>query len=85
MKIRTTSYFDRKYRKLSVAIKKKAIAREKIFITNPFDSRLKTHKLHGEKKEEWSYSVDYRYRISFIFIEDSEILYTSIGTHDEVY
>jgi len=53
MKIRTTSYFDRKYRKLSVAIKKKAIAREKIFITNPFDSRLKTHKLHGEKKEEW--------------------------------
>jgi mRNA-degrading endonuclease YafQ of YafQ-DinJ toxin-antitoxin module len=66
-------------------IKKKAIEREKIFLNNPFDSRLDTHKLHGKKKEEWAYSIDHHYRVSFIFIGKDEILYTNTGTHDEVY
>ena len=85
MKIRSTSYFARKYRKLPHYIKKKTIEREKLFIKNPFNSRLSTHKLHGKKKEEWAYSIDYHYRISFIFVGKDEILYTNIGTHDEVY
>lgn len=85
MEIRTTSHFDRRYKKLPSLIKKKAVEREKIFIKNPFDPRLDTHKLHGKKKEEWSYSIDYHYRISFIFIGKNEILYTDVGTHDEVY
>lgn len=85
MKIRTTSYFERRYKKLPLLIKKKAVEREKIFIENPFDFRLDTHKLHGKKKEEWAYSIDYHYRISFIFVEKEEILYTNVGTHDEVY
>ena len=85
MKIRTTSYFERRYKKLSAVLKEKAVNRERIFIKNPFDSRLNTHKLHGKKKEEWAYSIDYRYRISFIFVGGDEILYTDVGTHDEIY
>ena len=85
MEIRTTAYFDRRYKKLRTSIKKKAVDREKIFLSNPFDPRLKTHKLHGKKKEEWAYSIDYYYRISFIFVGSGEILYTDIGTHDEIY
>lgn len=85
MKIRITSYFERRYKKLSLLVKKKAVERGKIFIDNPFDSRLDTHKLHGKKKEEWAYSIDYHYRISFIFVGEEEILYTNVGTHDEVY
>ena len=85
MEIGATSHFERRYKKLPPHIKKKAVEREKIFLKNPFDSRLDTHKLHGKKKEEWSYSIDYHYRISFIFVEKGTILYTDIGTHDEVY
>ena len=85
MKISTTSYFGRRYKKLSATLKKKAIEREKIFLENPFDPRIDTHKLHGKKKDEWSYSIDYHYRISFIFIGKGEILYTNVGTHEEVY
>lgn len=85
MEIRTTPHFDRRYKKLSLEIKKKAIGRENMFIKNPFDSRLNTHKLHGKKKDEWAYSVDYNYRISFIFVGKAKILYTDVGTHDEVY
>lgn len=85
MVIRTTAYFDRRYKKLSLVIKKKAVEREKTFIKNVFDTRLNTHKLHGKKKEEWVYSIDYHYRISFIFVGSGEILYTDVGTHDEIY
>lgn len=44
-----------------------------IFIKNPFDSRLKTHKLSGELFGYYSFSVSYHIRILFEFID--------IGTH----
>lgn len=85
MKIYTTAYFRKKLKKTSVKIKKKIIRREKIFMANPFYPLLDTHKLHGKLKEEWSYSIDDSYRIRFVFIEKGDVLYTDIGTHDEVY
>lgn len=83
--IKTTSHFGQRYKKLSSSIKKKAVEREKIFKRNPFDSRLNTHKLHGERKEEWAYSVDRSYRIIFMFLDGNQVLYTDIGTHNELY
>ena len=87
MNIRTTSHFDRRYRKLSQSIKRKAESQETIFKVNPFDPRLHTHKLHGDRKDEWAYSIDYSHRIAFMFVSstDMEILYTDTGTHDELY
>ena len=85
MEIRTTIHFDRNYKKLPSAIKKKAEVRELIFKANPFDPRLNTHKLKGNRKEEWAYSVDYSYRIVFVFMGSDKILYLDVGTHDELY
>ena len=85
MKIYTTAYFRKKIKKIPDTIKKKIIRREKIFITNPFYPILDTHKLHGKLKEELSYSIDDSYRIKFIFIENRNVLYIDVGTHDEVY
>lgn len=82
MDIELSSRFRRSFRKLQPLIQKKAIEKTVVFKENPFVPRLDTHKLHGEKKEEWAFSVDYTYRISFIFLEDSKILFTDIGTHD---
>ncbi len=85
MVISLSSRFKKSFRKLHTHIQKKAIEKIAIFRKNPFDSRLDTHKLHGEKKEEWAFSVDYSYRISFIFLEDGKIIFTDIGTHDQLY
>ncbi|MFH1979241.1 MAG: type II toxin-antitoxin system mRNA interferase toxin, RelE/StbE family [Patescibacteria group bacterium] len=85
MKIEVSSHFKRKYKKLLKSVKEKAKKQELIFKNNPFDSRLATHKLHGIKKDEWAYSVNSSYRITFVFLEDNKILYTDIGTHDELY
>ena len=55
---------------------------------DPFDSKLKTHKLKGKHKDCWSCSAGYDLRIIFEFIvSDGEqcILLHTVGTHDDVY
>ncbi|MFH1246081.1 MAG: type II toxin-antitoxin system mRNA interferase toxin, RelE/StbE family [Candidatus Omnitrophota bacterium] len=81
-KIYPTTHFIKSYKSLPGEIKEHSKHREKIFKANPFDSRLKTHKLKGKFKDYWSYSIDYQYRILFRFIDNETILYHDIGTHD---
>ena len=55
---------------------------------DPFQARLKTHKLKGELKDSSACSAGYDLRIIFKFVEyeaKQAILLESIGTHDEVY
>jgi addiction module RelE/StbE family toxin len=58
-----------------------------LFVKNPFDSRLKTHKLSGNLKDLWSFSIEYDLRVVFYFTEDKpkKAVFVDIGTHDEVY
>lgn len=56
-----------------------------IFQTNPFDSRLKTHRLAGQLQGLWSFSVDYDVRVVFSFAEPNRALFVDLGTHEEVY
>lgn len=81
-KIYPTAHFIKAYKSLHEEIKVRSKHREKIFKANPFDSRLKTHRLKGKLKDYWSYSVDYQYRILFRFIDNETVLYHDIGTHD---
>ena len=85
IEIEVSTLYRRRFKKLNRKIHDQVIAREKIFIANPFDTRLGTHKLHGKRKEEWAYWVDYSYRVTFIFLSGSKVLYTEVGTHDELY
>ncbi|TSC83855.1 MAG: hypothetical protein G01um101417_422 [Parcubacteria group bacterium Gr01-1014_17] len=85
MRISTAPLFDRHFKKLPRLLQEKAKEREKLFIDNPFHPRLGTHKLHGKRGAEWAYSVDYSYRITFLFLSGGEVLYTDVGTHDELY
>ena len=57
------------------------------FITDPFNVKLKTHKLSGKLKELWSFSLDYDLRVVFYFTKDKpkKAVLVDIGTHDEVY
>ena len=57
----------------------------KLFLENPFDSKLKTHKLSGKLKEIWSFSINYQIRVTFSFIDDNKVIFENIGTHDKVY
>jgi proteic killer suppression protein len=56
-----------------------------IFQENPFDPRLKTHRLSGQLQGLWSFSIDYDARVIFSFTDPNLALFVDIGTHEEVY
>lgn len=57
-----------------------------LFIENPFNNSLKTHKLSGQLKQLWSFSVEYNLRVIFSFEDKNrKAIFIDIGTHDEVY
>ena len=80
MKVYYHPRFRESYRELPLLIKKKAERRERVFRLNPFDPRLKTHKLHGPLKRQWSFSVDDKYRILFEF-DDGDVIFLDIDDH----
>ena len=81
MEVHYSDRFEREYRKLSLSLKEKAEKQEALFRKNPFDVRLKTHKLQGKLKDRWSFSVDRRYRILFRLMEKDVALFIDIGDH----
>lgn len=81
MKIYYSSKFAREYKRLSLIVKKKAEKQEKIFRLNPFDLKLKTHKLSGPLKDFWAFSIDKKNRIIFEFIDEKTIWFHSVGDH----
>lgn len=82
MEILYAPKFVRQYKKLSPEIQLLAEKREEIFCKDPFDSRLKTHKLSGRLGIYYAFSVNFSYRIIFDF-QDKEIAhFYEIGPHD---
>jgi addiction module RelE/StbE family toxin len=66
----------------------KSILKEKLQILqeNPFDPRLKTHRLSGSLKDFYSFWLTYEYRIVIkIYPKEKVIEFYTIGTHEEVY
>lgn len=81
MRIFYSPEFSRRFKRLSEKTQNLAVEKEKIFKENPFDPRLKTHKLNGKYKNFWVFSVDYDCRIIFEFYKENEIRFYAIGKH----
>ena len=58
--------------------------RVQIFTVDPFDPRLRTHKLSGRLSELWSFSIAYDLRVIFYFLPQNRAMFENIGSHDEV-
>ncbi|MBT9175584.1 MAG: hypothetical protein DDT22_01264 [candidate division WS2 bacterium] len=54
MRITVSPRFEKSYKSLPKRIKEKAKEQELLFRKNPFDPRLKTHRLTGREKEAWA-------------------------------
>lgn len=60
--------FKRAYKKRikgNINLEQKFESKLKLFRDNPFDVRLKTHKLSGKLKDLWSFSIEYDQRVIF--------------------
>lgn len=80
-KIFYSSHFERELKSQSIETKKIIAKRISMFQHDCFDPRLKTHKLHGGRKELWSFSITYSNRIVFEFIDDQSVGFIDVGDH----
>lgn len=83
-KVKYSPKFFKDLKKLPKSQLKSLARQEKIFLLNPFDPRLKTHKLKGGLKDFYSFSVSYHWRIVFHFEAEDVVVLDMIGTH-EIY
>lgn len=81
MKIIYSSSFERAYKKLPSAVKTSAEKAEQVFRQDPFDPRLKTHKLKGRLKDFWSFSITQKYRIVFELGKEGIVYFHLVGDH----
>jgi len=56
-----------------------------IFMANPYDPSLGTHKLKGKLRHSWGFSLTHGLRVVFMFVDDHTVILEDIGTHDDVY
>ncbi len=83
MEIEYSPLFARQYKKLPLQVQKKAESCEDLFRANPFDSRLKTHKLNGPLKGFHAFSITGSHRIIFdISSDQKKVRFYQVGTHD---
>ena len=82
VRVEVTSHFQRAFNKLPTDLERRAVQRISIFAANPFDPRLRTHKLKGNLNNFWSFSVTDAHRALVTFPQAGVALLHDIGTHD---
>ena len=88
MQIVRSSAFVRAYNRLVKGNPSlELLFREKlaIFLQDPFDRSLKTHKLGGKLRDSFSFSLNHDLRVVFYFPQSGITLLENIGPHDTVY
>jgi mRNA-degrading endonuclease YafQ of YafQ-DinJ toxin-antitoxin module len=84
LRFSASGHFLRRARKLKephASMLRAALLR---FAADPRDPLLRTHKLEGELKDYWSFSVDVDVRVVFRW-KGEEAFLVNLGSHDEVY
>jgi mRNA-degrading endonuclease YafQ of YafQ-DinJ toxin-antitoxin module len=79
-----SSHFLRRARNLKDPQASMLRAALRRFAANPRDPLLHTHKLKGELRSYWAFSVDDDLRVLFRWNGDEAFL-VNLGSHDEVY
>ena len=82
MKISYNATFVRQYNKLDESLQEEVLEKIELFKNKENHTSLKVHKLHGRLKENFSFSVNYKFRIVFIFEESDSVILLAIGDHD---
>lgn len=79
--IHYSSKFVRSLKKIPPELKREIQKREVIFKNNCFDKKLKTHKLTGKLSGLWSFSLTYKHRVLFEFIDRNSVGFIDVGDH----
>lgn len=77
-----TPLFIRQFNKLEKDLQEEVLEKLNLFKDTTNHKYLKVHKLHGKLNSEYSFSVNYRYRIIFEYASKKSVDILAIGDHD---
>ena len=85
MEIRFSPEFEKRYRKLSLRVKKNAEKQIDIFISDTHHPSLNVEKLNPKEKDYWSLRVNKQYRIIYRYHSKDIVYFVNVGEHDWIY
>jgi len=83
MQISSSSRFKRSFKKLPRHLQDDFESKIKIFIQDPFNPLLRTHKLSGNLDEHYSFYLRDGFRVLFIFESKDVAILVNLGSHDD--
>ena len=82
MEIIFTPQFRRQFKKLPIPLQEEALSKIELFAESNTHQTLRVHKLQGRLSGRCAFSVNYKYRIVFIWgEEDASVFLLAIGDH----
>jgi mRNA-degrading endonuclease YafQ of YafQ-DinJ toxin-antitoxin module len=85
VKIEYTKRFTKQFSKLSPKNRAQFIARQRLWLSDPYNIQLHLHMLTGEYAGLYSINVTGDIRAIYEKVDDSYIIYGFIGTHSQLY
>jgi len=73
--------FVRQFQKVEDGLKEEVLEKIELFRNSRNHKMLRVHKLKGRLRGRWSFSVNYRFRIVFLYVSKREAALLSIGDH----
>lgn len=74
--------FIKEFNKLEKGLQEETLEKIELFKNTSNHKSLKVHKLHGQFKNCFSFSVNYEFRIMFSYESKKEVAFLEIGKHD---
>lgn len=82
MEISYKPTFVKSFSKLEKDLQQEVLEKIELFRNKDNHILLKVHKLHGRFKENFSFYVNYKIRIVFMWGDNEEAILLAIGDHD---
>ena len=80
--ISATPQFRKMFSKLENSLQEESLLKMEMLRDSTNHINLKVHKLKGNHKKHYSFSVNYKIRVVFLYLTTDEIVLTAIGDHD---
>jgi len=85
LKIKYTKRFRKQYSRLSPKVREQFIKRQRLWLTDPYNTQLHLHMLTGEYAGLYSINITRDIRALYEKIDDAYVVYGFIGTHSQLY
>ena len=85
MEVRVSSRFKRSFKTIPIHIQQDFELKIVLFMKNPRDQKLVTHKLKGKLQECLAFDLRDGFRVLFEFIDRNIVSLLDIGSHDKYH